>query len=206
MSSLNTTSHKTRDVFLGKSEGGPVLAGCERCGASRSPKSRYCGDACRFWSKVRKTDGCWLWTASRSGGRNGQRYGQFTTSVNGQFKVRNAHVFSYELHHGPVPEGLEVMHGPCNNGLCVRPDHLSAGTHRQNVQDAARDGLYHVPRPTRQLLTDEQVDEMVRLVQGGMLRYVVAQRFGVSKAYVTRVMSGTLRQYRPSLAAVERTA
>ncbi len=209
------TSCNTRSASLGKhvNESGGVGGACATCGSPCERK--YCGIDCyravqrsgsdeeRFWSKVRKSEGCWLWTASRFGGRRGKRYGQFSATVNGVRKTIYAHIFSYELHHGPVPEGLEVLHS-CNNGLCVRGDHLSAGTHAQNVKDAARDGLYHVPRPTAQKLTDEQVEEMIRLVQGGMLRYRVAERFGVSKAYVTRLMQGTLRQHRerPSLRSV----
>jgi hypothetical protein len=119
--------------------------------------------------------------------------------VDGKQKHIGAHVFSYVLHYGPVPDGQEVMHGPCNNGLCVRPDHLSAGTHRMNVQDAARDGLYHVERPRRQKVTNAQVDLMVALRQSGLTLQAISERFGVTKAYVSFLVRGLRRQYRPSL-------
>lgn len=156
-------------------------------------------DARRFWAKVDRTGGgCWLWTASHSGGRGGKRYGQFTTTVApGRQKHWGAHVYAYVLTNGPVPDGLEVMHA-CNNARCVRPDHLSAGTKRQNVQDAARDGLYHVSRPRRQKVTDAQVDDMVQLVRSGMLQKQVAARFGVSDSFICGVMKGTRRQWRAS--------
>lgn len=46
-----------------------------------------------------------------------------------------AHRASWEIHYGPIPEGLMVLHG-CDNKKCVRPDHLSLGTHQQNVAEA----------------------------------------------------------------------
>jgi hypothetical protein len=56
----------------------------------------YGGDGVeRFWSKVEKSDGCWLW----SGYVNDKGYG--TLQLEG--KMRRAHVFAFELANGPVP-------------------------------------------------------------------------------------------------------
>lgn len=78
----------------------------------------------RFWAKVDLLDGpegCWRWTASRY--RNG--YGQFDGGV--------AHRFSYELHHGPIPDGLVIDH-LCGQRYCVNPKHLELVTHAVNTQ------------------------------------------------------------------------
>ena len=56
----------------------------------------------RFWSKVEKTDTCWLWTASKN--HNG--YGIF--DING--KTQRAHRLSYELYKGKIPDGLQIDH------------------------------------------------------------------------------------------------
>lgn len=42
-----------------------------------------------------------------------------------------AHRFCYEMHHGPVPEGLFVDHR-CMNKACVNIDHLRLLTHQDN--------------------------------------------------------------------------
>lgn len=89
----------------------------------------------QFWAKVDKNGPipehrpdlgpCWIWTARRRGD-----YGQFW---DGQRMVQ-AHVFSYALTHGPIPDGLDTCHH-CDYHPCVRPDHLFAGTALDNVND-----------------------------------------------------------------------
>lgn len=79
----------------------------------------------RFWQYVRKTDECWEWTGNTS--RLG--YGMF--SLDG--KSRSAHRVSYEWFVGTIPEGLEIDH-LCRNRRCVRPEHLEAVSHHENVR------------------------------------------------------------------------
>ena len=46
--------------------------------------------------------------------------------------TRLAHVFSWELVNGPVPEGLELDH-LCRVRDCCNPSHLEPVTHRENM-------------------------------------------------------------------------
>lgn len=78
----------------------------------------------RFWSKVDKSETCWLWTA----GRNLQGYGRFTEL----YGTRLAHRISWEMLVGPIPEWLELDH-LCRTPACVRPSHLEPVTSRVNV-------------------------------------------------------------------------
>ena len=82
----------------------------------------------RFWRKVVKTETCWLWT----GAHLPAGYGMIGMPGGGPNVL--THRFSYELHYGPIPDGLLVCH-KCDNPPCVRPDHLYAGTQQDNVSD-----------------------------------------------------------------------
>lgn len=79
----------------------------------------------RFWSKVNKTNTCWLWTAYKFP----TGYGRFGLTHN--IGVR-AHRWAYEEANGPIPAGMELDH-LCRTPACVRPTHLEAVTHRVNV-------------------------------------------------------------------------
>lgn len=80
----------------------------------------------RFWAKVNRTDGCWLWTAASTG----RGYGV----IQREGRARVAHRVAWELTNGPIPEGLMVRHR-CDVRLCVRPDHLELGEHADNMAD-----------------------------------------------------------------------
>jgi len=102
--------------------------------------------------------GCWLWT----GGTNNLLYGHFKVEGKNYY----AHRASYELHKGPIPDGYEVCH-TCDVPLCVNPDHLFVGTHKDNMSDSARKGRAKQPKfrsdhtAPRSMLTEDQV-RMIR--------------------------------------------
>jgi hypothetical protein len=90
----------------------------------------------RFWPKVHKTDGCWLWMAS--GTDDG--YGQLKF----QGKRMYAHHISVILSGRKIPNGFVVCHA-CDNPRCVRPDHLVIGTMSDNQQDSRKKGRAYAP-------------------------------------------------------------
>ena len=91
----------------------------------------------RFWKKVRKTDCCWIWTGAVSS--NG--YGHI--GIDG--KMILAHRASYALKNGEIKKGLQVNHH-CDNKLCVNPEHLYAGTQKQNIADCISRGRFNKPK------------------------------------------------------------
>lgn len=92
------------------------------------PQSTMSDPAEYFWSRVLKTDNCWIWQNPKA---SASRYGTIKVAPG---KYSPAHRFSWELHNGPIPAGVFVCHH-CDNPPCVRPDHLFLGTHRDNMQD-----------------------------------------------------------------------
>lgn len=81
--------------------------------------------------------GCWIWM----GGKGSSGYGAFQVGGHGSPTI-GAHRYSYELHKGPIPNGLHVMHS-CDNKLCVNPEHLSVGTHQDNMDDRDAKGRWN---------------------------------------------------------------
>ncbi len=92
----------------------------------------------RFWDKVNKTNGCWIWKAGLRSLKTG--YGAFKFKG----KIVDAHRMSWFLTHGCFPKNL-VCH-KCDNRLCVNPDHLYEGTFRDNARDMWLRGG-RIPKP-----------------------------------------------------------
>ncbi len=139
----------------------------------------------RYEAKVARdaTTGCWIWTAGTSSG-----YGQIGV---GEGRREYAHRIAWELHRGPVPDGLCVLHN-CptgDNRLCVNPEHLFLGTKGENARDRSAKGRSAVGvRVHTAKLTDQ--DALAILDSNESLR-VLATRFGVSKRAITFVKRRT---------------
>lgn len=96
----------------------------------------------RFWEKVQKSSGCWLWMAAKA------NYGYGVINLGTGLGLVRAHRLSWAMHNGPVPEGREVCHR-CDVPACVNPAHLFLGTHGDNMRDMVKKGrYYHWVRPT----------------------------------------------------------
>ena len=88
----------------------------------------------RFWENVSKTETCWVWI----GHRKETNYGVISEGKR-KGRPKSAHRYSWEIHNGPIPEGLCVLHR-CDNPPCVNPEHLFLGTLADNAQDMLAKG------------------------------------------------------------------
>lgn len=73
--------------------------------------------------------GCWIWLG---GTRNVDGYGAFHLGRNQYIMT---HRLSYLAWNGPLTEGQCVLHR-CNNPQCCNPDHLYAGSKKDNRRDS----------------------------------------------------------------------
>src|ERR1041385_5030391 len=83
-----------------------------------------------FWDKVIIIDGaCWKWRGER------HAHGYSVIRLRGNRKINwLAHRLSWQIHNGPIPEGLCICH-KCDNPECTNPEHLFLGTQLDNIKD-----------------------------------------------------------------------
>ena len=143
----------------------------------------------RFWAKVQKTPRCWPWV----GGKKGGGYGIFRVDR----KPVGAHRISWQLHNGPIPEGMAVLH-KCDNPPCVRPGHLYLGTEADNGRDRRVRGRTHSGlsiaqvRQIRRRFADymRRMRSDARPIKKGPTTIEVGREFGVSASTISRVVNG----------------
>jgi hypothetical protein len=138
----------------------------------------------RFFSKINKTDSCWLWTGTRQR-RNGiPRYGFITKGRHGEGQM-SAHRASWVIHYGEIPDGLYVCHR-CDNPPCVNPDHLFLGTALDNMSDMFAKG-----RSGNCKLTREQADKIKTEYATGLISMrELGGKYGISHTHVRHLVIG----------------
>lgn len=154
---------------------------------------KYCSHACmhkgrypppeeRFWAQVDKQgpDDCWPWTGCLSNG-----YGLLYVND----KSCRVHRYSYELVHGPIPDGLFACH-TCDNPSCCNPAHIFLGTTGDNTRDAARKKrMPYGETHHNAKLTETDVRQIRSEYADGLVSYsVLAARYDVSKQLIYRVI------------------
>lgn len=128
-----------------------------------------------FWAHCTKgrPDECWPWTGITA------HFGH------GKLRFRHAQLYahraSWEVHYGPIPAGLNVLH-KCDNPPCCNPHHLFLGTHADNHADMDDKGR----GVTR--LTKSDVVSIRQQAQLGTPHASIASQFGISRTTVWRIV------------------
>jgi hypothetical protein len=132
----------------------------------------------RFWRFVKKTDTCWEWSGALTRG-----YGSMGSNM-------YAHRISWEIHNGPIPKGMQVLH-KCDNPPCSNPEHLFLGTQADNNYDMCRKGRCN-PYGKGRKLTPDQIKEIrsIHIFGSRIFGYhALAKKFGIDKKMVANIIN-----------------
>jgi predicted XRE-type DNA-binding protein len=187
---------------------------CAQCGSefyAKPDKIRrgagiYCGKPCfdeaqrnvpigdRFWPRVDKTDGCWLWTGALNINGYGTIYRHFPDHV-------QAHRLAWEMSSGEALTPDEPICHTCDVRNCVRNDdegiyevdgvayprrgHLFKGTVLANNHDMTQKG-----RGLSETMLNEDAIREIRITyaQGGISQSRLAALFGVSQTMISTIV------------------
>lgn len=140
----------------------------------------------RFWKYVAvdSPDKCWPWT----GAHHDFGYGVMHDGT----RLVGAHRFSWQIHNGPIPDGMWVCHH-CDNPPCVNPAHLFLGTTQDNTQDMINKGRYnHVSQPGESnpfsKLTDMEVRQIRQDFAGGTSAKELAKKYNVTSVNIYNIV------------------
>lgn len=132
-----------------------------------------------------ETHGCVMWTGHVEKNGYGKAGGRWAHRVALTRKLGR-----------PITTGMDACH-TCDVRLCVNPDHLYEGTRRQNMADATARGRHNKPsgeRHWRSKLTDREVAAMREAAASGAAYSLLALRYRVHPATVSRIVRGIWRR------------
>jgi hypothetical protein len=145
----------------------------------------------RFWGKVEKTDGCWLWTAGTRRADDGNCYGQFYLDG----KNVSAHRMALMLSGTYLRDHNDVVAHRCDNPRCVRPDHLFVTTNQGNTADRhAKGRTASHARNGNAKLSDADVERIRESYLFGAKRADLVALWDISNTHVGRLISNKMRK------------
>jgi hypothetical protein len=122
------------------------------------------------------------------------KYGLISITVDGKRKSVPAHRALYMAVHNcfDLPSNIYIRH-KCDNPPCVNIKHLEKGTPTYNMQDCIERGrkAKKYKSHTRTKIHSEEKVEAIRSAIGKTAW--IAQEFGVSNSYVSKIKTGKLK-------------
>jgi hypothetical protein len=171
----------------------PLCSFC-RINRVRRTGQRLCSRTCAMASRGRsiqsrfydffspgEPDDCWPWRGTIHRG-----YGVIGDRNNRQYL---AHRLSYEIHKGPIPNGLYVCHA-CDNPPCVNPRHLWIGDDAANQRDKALKG--RAPRGERHHRAKLTADDVraIRRLYPQSSQTEIAARYRMNQTVISDIVRG----------------
>jgi hypothetical protein len=134
-------------------------------------------------------NGCWECT-SHSANNGGIGYPQIAR--NG--KHYRLSRYMYEKHIGEIPENMMVRH-KCDNRLCINPDHLELGTHKDNMRDMIERGRSvacgkHGSAPVRAKLNEGMIIDIRNRLAKKEKQKDIAKIYGVNPSCISKIAIG----------------
>lgn len=126
--------------------------------------------------------GCLEW----QGTKHRQGYGYI------RFQKKNilTHRLSWKLFKGDLDDSVLVCHH-CDNPSCINPDHLFLGTYKDNNQDRAKKKRNNTsPYAYTRKLKYDQVLEIRKLSEKGIVQKKIAKRFNVNQQCISKILNG----------------
>jgi len=118
---------------------------------------------------TRSDNGCLEWN------RSVNRKGYGIIKIMG--KIYRPHRIIWEMHNGPIPDGMMICH-TCDNPPCCEISHLYIGTNQDNVDDRSRRG-----RGAKKLTAEKAAK--IRI--DSRSRREIATEYGISMLAVTHI-------------------
>ena len=139
----------------------------------------------RVWLNTRITDGdCIEFTGSK----NHDGYGR----INRGAKLVFVHREVWREHNGNISSGFCVRHS-CDNPSCININHLSIGTHTDNMRDMSlrgRKAIFHGSDSPVAKLDEEKVRQIKKRLALGHTQAEIARDFGVSRPNIGYIKRG----------------
>lgn len=157
------------------------------------PRQKY-ADAYDMLEKKSALDiktGCRIWVAWV----NKFGYGSLGENYRKQYNVSRPHQLSYLLYVGKYNKNIYQINHKCNNASCINPDHLYAGTAKDNTQDmlvSGRDNFARGSRSGSSKLTENDVLEIRQRLSNGEIAKMICKEFGVSSGTISSIRTRRL--------------
>lgn len=144
----------------------------------------------RLWARVDKNGPvvredlgpCWLY----KDGCQSKITGRGSIGVrqeNGRYQMALVHRVVWELEHGPIDEGVQILHH-CDVANCCRPSHLYAGGYSQNAEDCSSRGR----RSSGKVVTREMVLLIRERYALGISQYRLSKEFNLSDSTINCIV------------------
>ena len=135
-----------------------------------------------FWSKINKTDTCWLW----QGAISSKGYGRMRQDG----KHISTHRYIFKMAYGEIPDGLFVLHD-CDTPACVRPAHLFLGTQQDNIDDMINKGRKAIgSKVNSSKLKESDIPTIRKRLNNGEISSDIAIDYGVTSNAIAQIKTG----------------